>query len=239
MAEENVTAQSALVDVDGEKFEATRSRPFVFGRANADRMVGLDENDMGISAVAGSLEWQWGLWWVVNLSHKRPLLLDDGIGGALRHLPCGHRFALNTPRLTVLVAGEIFTHRIDITVPASDLVRVEPAYQSSGTLPAGDLRLTERDKDALLALFSGYLEAFPRRSSHPLTYGEAAEKLGPPWSPVTVRKQVERVKERARRSGLYFEGAHANHDLADYVIGNALLVPADLARLRTQRDFHT
>jgi hypothetical protein len=239
VAEENDTPESALLVVDGEEFEATRSRPFVFGRADGDGVVGLDENDMGISAVAGSIEWQWDLWWVVNRSRKRPLLLDDGSGSAPRRLACGHRFSLNVARLTVLVAGEVFTHRIDITVHESDLVLVEPAGQSSGTLPTGDLRLTERDKDALVALFSGYLEAFPRRSSHPLTYSEAAEKLGPPWSSLTVRKHVERVKERARRSGLYFEGAHANYDLADYVIGNALLVPADLVRLQSRDGLDT
>jgi hypothetical protein len=233
VTEENVTPHPALLEVDGEEFEATHSGPFVFGRANADGVIGLDENDMGISALAGSIEWRWDLWWVVNLSLKRPLLVDDGSGSAPRRLPCGHRFSLNVARLTVLVPGEIFTHRIDVTVPESDIVLVEPAGQSTGTLPVDDLRLTERDKDALVALFSGYLVAFPRRSSHPLTYGEAAEKLGSPWSSVTVRKHVERVKERARRSGLYFEGPHANHDLADYVIGNALLVPADLVRLPT------
>ena len=192
------TVWSAAVRVDDEEFRATPSRPLIFGRGGAIGVVGLDRNDMGISATAGSIEWQWGLWWVVNHSRKRRLLLDDGTGGPPWRLDCGHRFAINTEHLTVLVPGEIFTHRIDVTIPDSDLPRVETANRGSGTLPADDLRLTERDKDALVALFSGYLEAHPRRSSHPVSYGDAARLLGPPWSATTVRKQIERVKERAR-----------------------------------------
>ena len=51
------------------------------------------------------------------------------------------------------------------------------------------------------------------------------------WTVVTVRKQIERLKERASRIEVYFEGPHANYDLADYVVANGLLVQDDLARL--------
>ena len=228
---ENQTVWSASVKLDGDEFHVTPSGGLVFGRANTPDVIGLDDNDMGISAVAGSIEWQWGVWWVVNHSRKRALLLDLGNGDAAHRLDCGQRFAITTPRITVLVVGAIFTHRIDIGVPEVDLARMEQGRSSSGTLPVDDLRLTERDKGVLAALFSGYLEAFPRRSGRPLTYRQAAELLGPPWSPLTVRKQVERVKERARRGGLYFEGPHANQDLADHLVTNSLLVPSDLGRL--------
>ncbi len=228
---ENQTVWSASVEIDGEEFPVTPARGLVFGRADAPGVLGLDGADMGISAIAGSVEWQWGVWWVVNHSRKRPLLLDAGNGGASHRLDCGQRFAITTPRLTILVAGAVFTHRLDVAVPEADLARVEQAPPSSGTLPVDDLRLTERDKIVLTALFSGYLAKFPRRSGRPLSYREAAELLGPPWSPVTVRKQVERVKERARRGGLYFEGIHANQDLADHLVTNSLLVPSDLERL--------
>ncbi len=84
-------------------------------------------------------------------------------------------------------------------------------------------------------MFSGYLETFPRRTTRPRTYQQAAELLGPPWTAVTVRKQIERLKERAARAGLYFEGQHANYDLADHLVANGLLVPDDLARLGGKR----
>ena len=102
---------------------------------------------------------------------------------------------------------------------------------TSGTLIAGELRLSDRDKDVLIAMFSGYLEDFPRRTLRPRTYQQAASLLGPPWTQVTVRKQIERLKERATRIDVYFEGPHANYDLADYLVANGLLLQEDLARI--------
>jgi hypothetical protein len=131
----------------------------------------------------------------------------------------------------VLVPGAIYTHRVEVVIPESDLARIAGSQVTSGTLVAGDLRLSERDKDVLVAMFSGYFEAFPRRSTRPRTYQQAATLLGPPWTAVTVRKQIERLKDRAARIEAYFEGPHANYDLADYVVANGLLVQDDLARL--------
>jgi len=221
----------AAVVIAGEEFEVTPERPFVFGRSDGEGVVGLDSSDMGISAIAGSVEWAWGLWWLVNHSRKRRLLLDDGTGGQAQRLECGQRFAINVGCLTVVVPGAIYTHRVEVVIPESDLARVEGSQITSGTLVAGDLRLSERDKDVLVAMFSGYLEAFPRRSTRPRTYQQAATLLGPPWTAVIVRKQIERLKERAARLEAYFEGPHANYDLADYLVANGLLVPDDLARL--------
>ncbi|MCA1657437.1 MAG: hypothetical protein LC713_06990, partial [Actinobacteria bacterium] len=75
------------------------------------------------------------------------------------------------------------------------------------------------------------LEDFPRRQPRPRTYREAAERLGEPWTAVTVRKQVERLKGRLRRAGSYIEGPQANFELAEYLIDNRLITPGDLARL--------
>ena len=227
--------QAATVLIGGEEFQVTSARPFVFGRAEKEGVVGLDASDMGISALAGAVEWMWSLWWVVNHSRKRRLLLEDGSGGQPQRLECGQRFAINVARLSVLVPGAIYTHRIEIVIPESDLARVEGSRVTSGTLLSSTLQLSERDKDALVALFSGYLEAFPRRSARPRTYQQAAEILGPPWTAVTLRKQIERLKDRAARSEAYFEGPHANYDLADYVVANGLLSQEDLARLGNRR----
>jgi hypothetical protein len=222
---------TATVLIAGEQFQVTPEEPFVFGRSDGEGVVGLDSADMGISARAGSVEWAWGLWWLVNYSRKRRLLLDDGTGGQPQRLECGQRFAINVGHLTVLVPGAVYTHRIEVVIPEGDLARVEGSRITSGTLVAGNLRLSERDKDVLVAMFSGYLEAFPRRTLRPRTYQEAATLLGAPWTAVTVRKQIERLKERASRREVYFEGPHANYDLADYVVANGLLVPHDLVRL--------
>lgn len=225
---------AAAVLIAGEEFAISPERPFVFGRADADDVIGLDATDMGISAVAGSVECAWGLWMVLNRSRKRPLLLDDGGGGVLQRLDCGHRHAINVPRLSILVPGVIYTHRLEVAVPAADLAPSGGGRRSSGTI-TGDVTLSERDRDVLVALLGGYLEEFPRRQTRPRTYHEAAELLGPPWTKTTVRKQVERLKQRMAGSGVYCEGPTANYDLADYLINNGLLGPADLGRLRRHR----
>lgn len=221
----------AAVLIAGERFILSAERPFVFGRADGDGVVGLDASDMGISAEAGSVEKTWGMWWVVNRSRKRRLFLDEGGGGAHQRLDCGHRHAINVPRLSVLVPGAIYTHRLEVVVPAADLARFHAERPSAGTIPAAEARLSERELDVVVALMSGYLQDFPRRHARPRTYQEAAELLGPPWTKTTVRKQVERLKQRLARSGVYFEGPHANHELADYLVDNGLIGPHDLGRL--------
>jgi hypothetical protein len=230
--EELGVSAAAIVLIVGEEFQVGLERPFVFGRADGNGVVGLDASDMGISSIAGSVEWAWGLWWLVNHSRKRRLLLDDGAGSQPQRLECGQRFAINVRRLAVLVPGAIYTHRIEVIIPEADLARVVGNRITSGTLLAGELRLSERDKDVLVAMFSGYLETFPHRTMRPRTYQQAAALLGSPWTSVTVRKQIERLKDRAAKVDVYFEGRHANYDLADHLVANGLLVHDDLERLR-------
>ncbi len=220
--------------IAGEEFTISPEQPFVFGRSDRDEVIGLDPNDMGISAVAGSVECVWGVWWVTNRSRKRRLFIDYGAGGTPQRLECGHRHAINVCRLSILVPGVIYTHRLEVLVPSSGLARLQGLHPSSGTI-GPEVSLTERDREAVVALLSGYLEDFPRRRTRPATYQEAAELLGPPWTNTAVRKQIERLKDRLARSGVYFEGPHANYDLADHLIGHGLLVPADLQRLLTRR----
>lgn len=220
--------------IAGEEFSVSRDAPFRFGRADADGVVGLDARDMGISAVAGSLEWTWGLWWVVNHSRKRQLLLDNSSGGGPQRLECGQRYAISVARLSILIPGAIFTHRLEVALPEGELAQEELGRPSSGTITTGDVVLSERDRDVVVALLAGYLEEFPRRHARPRTYQQVADLLGEPWSALTVRKQVERLKARLARAGVYCEGPQANYDLADHLINNGLLSPTDLVRLRVR-----
>lgn len=230
---------AASVVIAGEKFTATASMPFVFGRADADGVVGLDTGDMGISGVAGSVEWAWGVWWIINQSSKRPLFLEHPGGTTRLRIAPGHRHALTTERVDVLVAGAIYTHVLEVVLPHNYVtaLRGGVARLTTGTLPTEAVTLTQRDRDALTALCAGYLESFPRRREHPNTYEEAARLLGgEPWSGDKVRKAVERVKERfAKKQGLYFEGPHANYELAANLISNGVLSGQDLARLSGRR----
>ncbi|MDQ4070384.1 MAG: hypothetical protein M3203_13085 [Actinomycetota bacterium] len=220
----------AAVSVQGRRIALCPGQPFFFGRDDRDGVVGLDPDDMGISAVAGSVEWDLGLWWVVNRSGKRPLLLDDGGGGVPQTLRCGQRHAVNVRRLSVLVRGAIRTHPITVEVPPEELACVPTTKGSSGTLTF-DIDLSDRDRDVLVAMASGYLRDFPFNDPRPRTYREVADILGPPWNKTKARRQVDRVKERLARENLYFDGPHANYDLIEYLITNGIIGPSDLSRL--------
>jgi hypothetical protein len=229
----------ASVLIGGEEFHASSERPFVFGRADADGIVGLDANDMGISGVAGSIEFAWGVWWVVNQSSKRPLLIEHPAGPGRLSLAPGHRHAVMVERLNVIVPGVIFSHILDVVLPAdyASALRGDPSRLTSGTLVASSVALSDRERDALTALCAGYLEAFPHRREHPNTYEDSARLLGgDDWNADRVRKAVERVKGRfADKEQLYFSGPQANYDLAAHLVAAGILSGEDLARLAGRR----
>ncbi len=228
------TSSKASVLIGHEEFEVSPERAFVFGRSDKDGVVGLDAGDMGISAVAGSLESSWGVWWVVNQSTKRALILEHPTGPGQVRLAPGHRHALTSERVKVLVPGAIYTHVLEVVLPTdyAEELRGGDVRLTSGTLTAEVVALSERERDALAALFAGYLRAFPHRREHPHTYEEAAGLLGADaWSSARVRKAVERVKDRFARCGLYFQGPQANYELAAHLISSGILSGEDLGRL--------
>ena len=218
--------------IGGEEHRAWPDHPLIFGRADAGGMVGLDPNDMGISAVACSVEAAWGVSWVIDQSTKRPLLLEHPGGPAQVRLGPGHRYAITTDQLTVLVPGAIYTHVLEVVVPESYALGLRPGSGrlTTGTITGAHVALSERERDAVVAVCAGYLESFPHRREHPVTYAEAARALGQAWT--SVRKAVERVSARfANKQDLYFDGAQANYDLAAHLISTGVLTGADLSRL--------
>jgi hypothetical protein len=222
------------VAIDGAARTLGPDESLVFGRADdlQKGVVGLDASDMGISAQAGSVHYAWDVWWVENRSSKRRLLVEEDGSPTHHTLAPGHRYAVARARAVVLVPGAVYTHRIEIAPEEAYLerLRANPAM-STGTLVGDDVRLSDRDRLALAAMFEGFLVSFPRRNPHPVTYAEAAERLGPPWDKTKVRKQIERVRERLAHAGLYFDGPRANYDLAEHLIGNGLLRPDDVEAL--------
>jgi hypothetical protein len=229
-------SHTAAILIGSDRFSAIGSEPFVFGRADAPGIVGLDPEDMGISAKAGGVEFAWGVWWVVNHSLKRPLLIEETTARAPRRLECGDRYAVTSRQLVVLVPGAVYTHRIEVLLPEAAVARLHVGDAlTSGTLTFDQVHLSDRDRLVLAAVFAGYLRSFPRHHAQPLSYQAAAEVLGPPWTRVTVRKQVERIKERFAREGVFFGGPRANDALAEHLLDNGLLVAPDPALVETER----
>lgn len=235
------SAAGALVCVGDDRLTATVDRPLVFGRSDVEAdgdspdsaawgVIGLDPQDMGISGRSLAVEFDQGLWWLANLSAKRNLLLDPGYGSAMITLRPGQRHAIAVSPLGVLVPGAIFTHRLDVYVPDEGLAMRRPSeLGASGTIVGEDLHLTDSDRQALAAVFSPLLRAWPRRGAHPLSYQEAADLLGPGWTGTSVRKHLERVRQRLADSGAFFDGSHAKDDLGQYLLDNGVLTADDLA----------
>ena len=147
---------------------------------SADHLC-LDAHDLGISRVAGSVEAEAGVWWLVNKSAVRPLEVVDDVG-IRTVLPPGRRIAVTAP-ITVVVEGVTRRHALTVDLPEDALEGLgrgqAPTAQVEGnpTQAASDVSITPADKLALVALFSGYLEAFPRYDPHPKSYADAAARL--------------------------------------------------------------
>jgi len=223
---------AASVLVNGSEFTATRSVALAFGRSSQNGVVGLDDSDMGISAIAGSIEYDGGVWWITNRSSKRPLYVEEASGTEPRRIESKHRVAINRNPTRILVRGVIYTHLLEVTVPEESLaVARSITEQSTGTLTDDNVVLSAGERLVLAALYSGFLRVFPRRDANPLTYRQAAELLGLPWTETKVRKRVEHLRERLEDQELYFNGPNARYELAAFLLDRQLLTPADLERL--------
>lgn len=230
----------AKVTIAGHEYHATQTSPVVFGRADKPeerghdeagdeveeaQVVGLDPRDQGISARAGSVEWK-GLWFVVNRSSKRKLYIDDG-GGA-QPLGCGQLCVVNASPLTIQVRTEIRTHFLVVTIPSADLARFSGNAISTGTL-VPEIWLDDDERKAVLALFRTYLLPAPRYEPRPLSYNKAVRWADEAWTATALRRRIDRLKLRLSATGPAFEGPHANHDLAEYLIANNVIGPEDLS----------
>ena len=236
-------AAAAAIIIDGKEHRVTADERFVFGRtdtvdAEVGAVFGLDATDMGISAVAGSIEFDLGVWWIKNRSRKRPLLVELPSGPGRITLPPLRPYAITWERLTVLVVGAVWTHAIEVVPPAEYAAGlIGQGVEETGTLPAITVEFSDRERDALTAVFSSQLAAFPRRNAIPLGYSAAAAMLGGDWTEKKVAKAVDRVKEKfAREESLYFTGAAANFELGYHLINGGALTGEDLKRIQARSD---
>jgi hypothetical protein len=214
----------AVVTVAGVSYELQAADSLTFGR-DASCAVCLDPDDLGISRLAGSIERDDANWWVFNRSSVRPLDVVDEIGIRTLLAP-GRRLAVVGP-LTVVVEGSARRHALAV-VPGAD----------RGPLPAtpGDLRPTvtaaevvinQQDRLALVALFAGYLEPFPRYDPHPRSYADAAARLG--WPRTTLVKRIEYLRSRLSGAGVpNLQGENALASLAEWALVTGALKRLDL-----------
>ncbi len=221
------------VGVGGRRFEVAPGDVLTFGRSQRTTVC-LDPSDLGISRVAGALEHDAGVWWLVNRSAVRPLEVVDDVG-IRTVLPPGRRFAVTSP-ITVVIEGAARRHAITLDLPDEVVQNMAPGpyptlqVEDSPTSAASDVSITPADKVALVALFSGYLEPFPRYDPHPKSYAEAAARLD--WPRTTLVKRVEYLRTRLTNAGVpNLLGENALQHLAEWALATGLVSRADLSLL--------
>jgi hypothetical protein len=218
-----------IVTRGSERWELAPGEVFTFGR-EASCNVCLDPSDLGISRLAGSLEEESGTWWLINHSATRPLQVveESGIRGVLAP---GRRAAV-TGVVTIIVEGQVRRHALalDAGVPQPPGAPISRLADSRPTVTAPEALLSEADKVALVALFAGYLEPFPRYDPHPRSYADAATRLD--WPRTTLVKRVEHLRTRLTTVGVpNLLGENALDALAEWALTGRVITRDDLELL--------
>lgn len=218
----------AWVSAGGERYPLEPGRQFTFGRS-ASCTARLDPDDAAISRLAGSVEYEQQAWWLTNHSAVRPLALIDELG--LRSvLPPGRRVVLDA-EVRVVIDGARKSHLLVISVPeAGPEPPAAPPPEGTLTSYGDDVRISDDDRLAMVALFAGYLADPPRHDPNPRSYAAAAARLG--WPKTTLVKRVEHLRSRLTNAGVpNLTGSNALPALAEYAITTGLVTKSDLARI--------
>lgn len=233
-----------VVEVAGVGYELQPGVPFTFGRDGGVCTVclGDDPLDRGISRLAGSISHDNAWWWIINRSSTRSLHVVDVETGLADPLPVARenwppaRLPVSRPRLDILVVGEILTHVLALTVSGEDLPLpgdVPHVVDPIGTrevLPA----LTDKRREALVAMVEGYLLPFPHYRPEPRTYQEAADRLG--LERTTVKKRIEHISDHLQSAGVPgLDSGDARRNLAEWLLANRLITRADLDWMNERR----
>ncbi|MHB1533305.1 MAG: hypothetical protein ACYC1D_01580 [Acidimicrobiales bacterium] len=218
----------AVVTLAASRVEIAPGEVFSFGRSESCSAC-LDPADLGISRLAGSVEYEAGTWWVLNRSTVRPLDVVDEIGIRTILAP-GRRLAVAGP-ITVVVEGAARRHALHIEAGSRGVgAPIEAPVDARPTSTADNVVINDQDRLALVALFAGYLETFPRYDPHPRSYADAASRVG--WPRSTLVKRIEYVRTRLSNAGVpNLLGENALVHLAEWALATGLLTRDDLQLL--------
>jgi hypothetical protein len=219
---------SATVSYADRRLEVTNEEALTFGRSSACTIC-LDPTDRGISRLAGSIEHDSGSWWLHNRSTSRTLLAVDDLG--IRSVVAPGRRTTVDGHLTVVVEGSARRHALEVNVGRRAESRAAVAGGFAGdevpTAAGGEVLVNSLDRLALVALFSGYLEPFPRYDPHPKSYADAAALLA--WPRTTLVKRIEHLRARLTSAGIpNLVGSDALDHLAEWALTTRVLTREDL-----------
>ncbi len=217
------------VTLNDQRWDLSPGDVFSFGR-EANCTVCLDASDLGISRLAGSLEYDSGTWWLHNHSTTRPLQVVDEIG--IRTVLAPGKSLAAAGAMTVIVEGQVRRHALAVEASAlSPPGRpIDSIADSRPTVTASEVLISADDRLALTALFAGYLEPFPRYDPHPRSYADAAARLD--WPRTTLVKRVEHLRTRLTNAGVpNLLGENALDALAEWTLTTGIITRDDIKLL--------
>jgi hypothetical protein len=213
------------VSSDDVRHEIVAGDPVTFGRSDACT-IRLDQTDASISRVAGQIEQRDDRFWLVNHS-RQPIGVRDHLGLLNKVLP-NQEYALGGPS-TILVSGSVRRHVLTVDVPTVTAPPRPTAGDEQPTDIGGGVIVRDEDRQALLALFAGYMEPPPRYQPTPRTYYAAARRLG--WPRTKLVKRIEYLRRRLTDAGVPdLNGPDALANLAEYVLAAEIVTSDDLTR---------
>ncbi len=217
----------ATVSFGERRYSVPAGDQLTFGRA-VDCTVCLDPDDVALSRRAGVIEFERGLWWLINRSASRPLSVIDDLG-LRKVLGPGQRIPVEEP-VWVVVDGT-HSHRLRVDVPAGPPAPVASTAPGVSTVVGETVVVNAADRMAMVALFAEYLEDPPRADPQPKSYRAAAARLG--WPRTTLVKRIEHLRGRLTAAGVpNLTGFNALANLAEYALSRRLVTKEDLAVAR-------
>lgn len=237
----SVDKAQVTVEVEGRRIRLAPDEEVIFGRDSSCH-VRLDPDDTGISRLAGRIAYGRHGWTITNLSRKRALHVVDPTGFAVP-LPVSPADgppscrAVDQPRLTILVPGELWTHAITVQAAVPSVAaRPAPTPQDPVSTRSQMPPLTERRREVLVAMARGYLRPYPHYDPRPLTYQQVADLLG--LGQTQVRRRIEDVREELVRRGVpgLDREPDARRPLCEWLLATRIITPADLTWLQPRID---
>lgn len=221
--------EALVLDFAGEIHRIPRDQAFTIGREGD---LALDDNPF-LHRRFLVLQWQSGLWWVVNVGSRLGTTVAEAEGSSRSWVAPGARVPLVFPRMALVFTAGATTYEILLEVPGP-LYEVNPPEPgpSQGETTVGQVSLTPSQHLLILSLAEPWLR---RTGTGPVDLprnADAAARLG--WSMTRFNRKLDNVCDKLDRLGVKgMRGGPRSH--ASYR-RNALVEYALAARLVTVRD---
>lgn len=221
--------EALVLDFAGEIHRIPRDQAFTIGREGD---LALDDNPF-LHRRFLVLQWQTGLWWVVNVGSRLGTTVAEAEGSSRSWVAPGARVPLVFPRMALVFTAGATTYEILLEVPGP-LYEVNPPEPgpSQGETTVGQVSLTPSQHLLILSLAEPWLR---RTGTGPVDLprnADAAARLG--WSMTRFNRKLDNVCDKLDRLGVKgMRGGPRSH--ASYR-RNALVEYALAARLVTVRD---